>query len=340
MSSVVQGAMEAGAASHQAAGSIDVSFIVAAFNVAEFIEAAVLSALAQQGVTVEVVVVDDASTDATAARVKAIAAGDTRVRLIEQPVNRGPSAARNAAIAVARGQWIAILDGDDTVLAERSQTLLDLASATSADIVADNFERTDVHGTPLGRYMLPGRPGAHAIAVDAAAYMRGNALFDANARLGAVKMMIRADVLRRTGIRYREDIVVGEDYFFGLDALLAGLKLVVSAAPLYRYRMRPGSVSWRIDRDHIDLLERLHRGFDLKDAPAELRAAAMHYESRLTAARGLTEAVALAKQGRLWRSLLAAAGSRGTLPILARAATAATLRRIIPARTSAHAEQS
>ena len=86
--------------------------IVPAYNASRFIEEAVGSALSQTFRDLEVVVVDDGSTDDTAAAVGRLAERDGRVRLIRQG-NAGVAAARNAAIAAARGPYVAPLDADD-----------------------------------------------------------------------------------------------------------------------------------------------------------------------------------------------------------------------------------
>jgi GT2 family glycosyltransferase len=89
-----------------------VSVVIAAYNADRFIGETCRSALAQSYAPLEVVVVDDGSTDATAAVVEAIAATEPRLRLIRQP-NRGVAAARNAAVAGSAGEFIAPLDADD-----------------------------------------------------------------------------------------------------------------------------------------------------------------------------------------------------------------------------------
>jgi glycosyltransferase involved in cell wall biosynthesis len=89
-----------------------VSVIVAAYNAAAHIDAACRSALAQTHRRLEVIVVDDGSTDETAAVVGRLALDDPRVRLVSQ-TNAGVAAARNAAIAASSGEFLAPLDADD-----------------------------------------------------------------------------------------------------------------------------------------------------------------------------------------------------------------------------------
>jgi len=87
-----------------------VSVIIPAFNGAEFVAAAIESALAQTYADTEVITIDDGSTDETAAVLERFG---SRIRVIRQP-NRGLAAARNAGIALAGGEYVALLDADDT----------------------------------------------------------------------------------------------------------------------------------------------------------------------------------------------------------------------------------
>jgi len=87
------------------------SVVIPCWNAAATVRATIASALAQEE-TVEVVAVDDGSTDDTAAVLRAIAAGDSRVRVVTQ-ANAGVSAARNTGIAEACCGFVAFLDSDD-----------------------------------------------------------------------------------------------------------------------------------------------------------------------------------------------------------------------------------
>ncbi len=106
------------------------SAVVTAFQCEAFLAEAVRSVLGQSVPPDEVLVVDDGSTDGTAAVARSFG---ERVRVVERR-NGGPGAARNTGLAEARGEWIAFLDGDDAWLGGKTEAQLD-ATAGGADLV-------------------------------------------------------------------------------------------------------------------------------------------------------------------------------------------------------------
>ncbi|MBC7799466.1 MAG: glycosyltransferase [Gemmatimonadaceae bacterium] len=110
----------------------DVSVIVPAFNAASTVAAAVQSALNQSVPPIEVIVVDDGSSDDTA---HVAAACGPRVQVIRQ-ANGGPGAARNAGIRAARGSWIGLLDADDTWMPTKLERQLTLDTDPHIGIIA------------------------------------------------------------------------------------------------------------------------------------------------------------------------------------------------------------
>lgn len=109
-----------------------VSVLVPAWNAGRSIPRALDSLLADGEANLQVVVVDDASTDDTIAVVEAIAARDPRVELVRSPVNGGPSAARNLGLPLLRGEWMTFLDADDRLLPGALDAFLHVATTTDA----------------------------------------------------------------------------------------------------------------------------------------------------------------------------------------------------------------
>jgi succinoglycan biosynthesis protein ExoO len=310
----------------------DVSFIMAAYNAAPFVEAAINSALNQTGVAVEVIVVDDASTDETCDIVAAMAAADRRVMLMRRAANGGPSAARNRALAKASGTWAAILDCDDLIAPERSRRLIDLAIATSADVVADNFERFEKEGDTGGITMLPLGSEPYVLSVDIASFLRGNTLFAREKYMfGAVKCMFRNQFLWEAGITHVEGVHFGEDFLFCMACLLAGARFVVTSESFYRYRMHPASVSWRMRGVH---LHQIRQG--MEDARFEQRSglaprtqnALAAYNRGLRQAEVFTGIVERAKAREVASAAMLAAMHPEVWPLVARFGSAAGFKRL------------
>src|ERR1700722_6289602 len=92
-----------------------VSVIMANYNGADYIADAVSSVRKQTLTNFEIIIFDDASSDCSVDIVSGLAANDARLRLLRSDRNLGPAAARNRALDVARGEWIAIVDSDDFI---------------------------------------------------------------------------------------------------------------------------------------------------------------------------------------------------------------------------------
>lgn len=112
---------------------MDVSVVVPTRNRHELLAMTIRSVLAQRDVDLEVVIVDDASTDGTPSLLASFA--DPRIRVIRQDTQQGVSAARNRGIAAARARWVAFLDDDDLWAPTKLRMQLDAARETGASWV-------------------------------------------------------------------------------------------------------------------------------------------------------------------------------------------------------------
>ena len=111
-----------------------ISIIVPAFNVAQWIEECATSALNQTFTDFEIIIVDDGSTDETPRVLQELKQRDSRITVITQE-NRGLSLARNAGLAVARGEYLLFLDGDDVLVSSALEHLYSVATKSKPDVV-------------------------------------------------------------------------------------------------------------------------------------------------------------------------------------------------------------
>jgi glycosyltransferase involved in cell wall biosynthesis len=213
------------------------SVVIPAFNAATTIRAAVGSTLRQTVPVLEVIVVDDGSSDNTAEVVDGL--DDPRVRLVSRP-NGGPSAARNTGIAAARGEWVAFLDSDDLWL----PTYVETATAALGAASNPGFGYTDAYVFHAGRGQV--KRGSAMDALDPpppdrasflAALLRRNFVF--------TSATVPAAVLAAVG-GYDESLPLSEEYDLWLRILVAGFDPVWMGGPLAIYRMHPGQSSHQI----------------------------------------------------------------------------------------------
>lgn len=199
-----------------------VCVIIAAFNGERTIARAVSSALREAEVR-EVVVVDDASTDATSARAMRADDGSGRLAILRQDRNQGPSAARNAALRSSSSDLVAVLDADDFIVPGRFARLLEMRDW---DMIADNIaflpeqRAAEFAFAELRDFPADGR----LLALDD--FIAGNIPQPGVRRgeLGFLKPVMRRDFLERNRLAYDEGLRLGEDFILYCQALAAGAR--------------------------------------------------------------------------------------------------------------------
>lgn len=225
-----------------------VSVIIAAYNVEQYIVKAILSALSQQDVDLEVIFIDDASSDKTLSLTKGIT--DSRLVIVQSPKNTGPGAARNLGINAAKGKWIAILDGDDEFLPNRLSRCLKLAESRNAHIVVDNLLMNYSDGQQ--KRMFTSQKFLQKPLMTLQWFIEGNSYFLGGSTLGYLKPVISRDFLIQHQIRYDEHIRIGEDYLLMADALAVGAVCCIDPSGGYLYNVRVGSTSHRLQKADIE----------------------------------------------------------------------------------------
>lgn len=227
-----------------------VSVIMPARNVERFVDQAVDSVCRQSLDSLELIVIDDGSTDDTPARLRAHAGRDARIAVIPGE-GRGPGAARNLGLARARGRWVAVVDADDAILADRLERLIEGVGA--AQMAADNLTAFYDDGRPDRVWLRGGLWDAdHDITLEA--FLRSGIGGGATDQPGYLKPMFDREWLRAKGLQYDEGLTIGEDYDLVARALAAGGAYRYLAEPGYRYRRHSGSISHRIRTDQLEAM--------------------------------------------------------------------------------------
>ena len=228
-----------------------VSVVVPVFNTEAYLDECLGSLVSQTLRDIEIVCVDDGSTDGSAAKLAEWAEKDSRIRVLRQE-NRGGGAARNAGMDAVTGEWLFFCDSDDVCEPEMLEDLFSRGEASGADLsVAQraiwNKDLTSV----VSRMRFPQSawrkeqpfPGRSA-GVDAFVLF-GNPAWN--------KLFRRRFVLEK-GIRFQE-IPISDDLLFVDLAIAESSAICLSERSLYRYRSgRPGSAVSTFDREPLCLV--------------------------------------------------------------------------------------
>jgi len=214
-----------------------ISVVIPAYNVADTIDATLRSVSTQTHRNLEILVVDDGSTDDTASLVRSAAEVDPRVRCIDQGGNRGRSSARNFGIDSAAGDWIAFVDADDLWAADRLEAMMAASRdhPGSSVLFDDRLQFTvDAQGRVALGHRYPTRQMVRTGRIHEVD--RRSWMIDRFCRMDPV---VRGSLLRDHPIRYPVDLAVGEDLCFYTQLAFwpEPTRPLRIGRPSYRYRM-------------------------------------------------------------------------------------------------------
>ncbi len=237
-----------------------VSIIVPLFNDEEYVANALESCLAQSLREIEIVCVDDASTDNTVRIVEQIQQRDSRVRLIRHAANSSAFQARRTAIKAARAPYALFLDGDDELSPRAAQIALRKATASGADVVGFGVSIISSDSRTPARFEAALQPKNDLL--EAAQIIP--ALFpvseEANGHLW--RYLFATELLQRAYSSITDD-----QYFYRANdlpitflALAQAKRYVSTTARLYRYNFRRGTSGHAIDT--LERFEFLLSGLD------------------------------------------------------------------------------
>lgn len=217
-----------------------VSVIVPVYNAEKYLAQCVDSILAQTLRDMEVILVDDGSTDASPALCDTYAEKDSRVRVIHKPNGRAASA-RNAGLKIARGEFIAFVDSDDWIAPDMYEKM----AAADADVCLCDYVRfKGGKAFPFTQTSIrEGRYDKEQIRKEIYPHLVMDGV-EFPVTISNWAMLIRKAVITEHQLSYREDILVSEDAPFGSEVLYcANTFSYLKGQQFYHYRITEGSAS-------------------------------------------------------------------------------------------------
>lgn len=214
-----------------------VSIIIPCYNVEKFIAQTLESAIAQTLEDIEIIVINDGSSDRTLDIINQYAAIDKRIKIINQK-NKGLSAARNIGIKLAKGEYIQHLDGDDFLKLDTCKKTYELAKKNNADIVYFNILR-------LRKNKI--------FELDVISDLKEKKIYNnleifkkldkKQLDINIVSKLIKRQLYVKNNIVHYEKISLGEDLFAFQELLLKSKRNIKLNEGLYYYRENPNSIT-------------------------------------------------------------------------------------------------
>lgn len=222
-------------------GIPDVSIIIVAHNDAAYIGEAIESALAQT-VSVEVIVVDNDSTDGTTDIAKQFAGADPRVLLITQD-NSGPSGGRNTGMRIARGRYLQFVDGDDALVPNGLTEVVQIADQDNLDLcVYDVILFRDGATEEDWRRFTNYFSRKHTYAAKSGAQLLAELRHNGEYTDTVWKYLIRREFADSFGTAAHIPVLRHSDALFSFRAFLTALRAQHVPIAVYRHRIRSGSL--------------------------------------------------------------------------------------------------
>ena len=223
-----------------------ISIIIPVYNAANYLQDTVQSVLNQDYQDMEIILVNDGSTDHSLALCKEMQLKDTRIKVIDQK-NAGVSVARNNGMKASKGEYLLFIDADDLLEKDMVSTLYNKAVETGADIVSCGAALVKdgvVIREEFGTNKLYTYNNEEALKF----FLIGNRV-----NIGVWTKLFKRSVIE--GIEYRKDIRINEDKLFIFEALLRVNKYVVYDVSKYKYIQRESSATRTFDARWFDTID-------------------------------------------------------------------------------------
>ena len=223
---------------------MEISVIIPVYNVEQYLKRCVDSVLHQENVSLEIILVDDGSTDASGTICDDYAANHPNIKSLHI-TNSGPSTAKNVGYDMASGTYVAFIDSDDEIKPDMFCTMLQFGYQHNADIVCCNYIQVDEvgnisHTEHTGQeYVLNQDEALKAILIKDKIYSQ------------CWTKIYKRETMDIHHVRNTDGLKTEEDFIYNIQAFACSKTVCIVDKPLYIYTHRSKSLSKDYYRNHI-----------------------------------------------------------------------------------------
>lgn len=233
--------------------SIMLSVIVPVYNTADYLEFCVNSILAQQYQNLDIILVDDGSTDGSDKLCDLLAKKDKRIRVVHQQ-NGGLMSARGTGVNNARADFVTFVDSDDWIEPDMYQIMLGAIEANSADVVTSGFIQDECGAKRFDSL----KSGVYEN--EKLSELRGRMMFDASFNTSGVIMSVCNKIFRKSIIqpyleKMNDGVVLWQDIIYTYAPMINARKIVILHEAFYHYRSTNNSMSRKRTDDIFERTE-------------------------------------------------------------------------------------
>lgn len=224
---------------------MDISVIVPIYNVEKYINRCIDSVLSQKEVSLEIILVDDGSTDSSGRICDDYAANYSNVKCLHID-NGGPATAKNRGYDIAKGNYVAFIDSDDEIKPDMFNSMLQSGYKHNADIVCCNYIQVDEDGNISHtqhtgeKYVLNQDEALKAILIKDKIYSQ------------CWTKIYKRETMDTYHVRNTEGLKTEEDFIYNIQAFACSKTVCIVDKPLYIYTHRTKSLSKDYYRNHIN----------------------------------------------------------------------------------------
>lgn len=224
---------------------MDISVIIPVYNTEKFLQRCIDSVIAQCEVSVEIILVDDGSTDSSGLICENYACKYPNIHTIHIE-NSGPATAKNVGFKLAKGDYVSFTDSDDELEPTMFYEMISAGKKYNSEIICCNFKEADAHGN-ISHITCSGKVYVFD-KVEALRHILSKDLI----YTGSVTKIFRRDLLTQNNLTHNDGLKTDEDFIMNIKAFAKCNHCVVVDKCFYIINYRENSLSHSYFKDNID----------------------------------------------------------------------------------------